>query len=556
MDREQEWWRSAVIHQIYPRSFVDGNGDGVGDLAGVRAHLDHLGRLGVDAVWFSPFYPSPQRDAGYDVAGHFDVAPEYGTLDDFRALLDDLHARGMRCIVDVVPNHVSSEHPLFRAALAAAPGSPERALFHFRRSAGAPPNNWGSVFGGSAWSRVAPLSGREEDAEWWYLHVFDSSQPDLDWSNPEVGAYFERVLRFWLDLGVDGFRVDVAHGCVKAEGLPDDDLGLRRGDGSTSTHEQSRGPMFDQEGVHDIHRRWRAILDEYPGECVLVAEAWVAPASRLARYVRPDEMHQSFNFEFLAAGWDAARLRDVIASTMRANAVVGAPTTWVLSNHDVVRPVTRLIPEEDGADGTGRVERGRRRARAAALLMLALPGAAYVYQGEELGLPEVLDIPDEARQDPTFARTGGKVRGRDGCRVPLPWTSEAATNFGFSASASAREVGEPWLPQPSWWGEHSVSRQEEDPDSFLTLYRSAITLRRRFGLSTGTLAHPALEGEWAWAEDLLALCNGEVTVLVNMSGRSVALPVGTQVLLASRPGAAGDVLAPDDAVWCRLPAAR
>ncbi|MFE5724815.1 alpha-amylase family glycosyl hydrolase [Streptomyces erythrochromogenes] len=378
-----DWWRDAVIYQVYVRSFADSDGDGIGDLRGVRSRLPHLARLGVDAVWLTPFYVSPQADGGYDVADYRAVDPLFGDLADADELVRAAHELGLRVIVDVVPNHTSEQHPWFRAALAGEPGARERYLF--RRGRGAdgslPPNDWESIFGGPAWTRVA-------DGEW-YLHLFAPEQPDLDWTHPEVTAEFDSVLRFWLDLGVDGFRIDVAHGMVKADGLPD----IGRGAQATLIGTEPL-PFFDQDGVHEIHRAWRRLLDSYEGRRIGVAEAWAPSSERLALYVRPDELHQAFNFRFLTCPWEPEAMRTVIDESLSATTAVGAPTTWVLSNHDVVRHVTRY---GGGAQGLAR-------ARAAAMLMLSLPGSAYLYQGEELGLPEVTDLPPESRQDPAFRR--------------------------------------------------------------------------------------------------------------------------------------------------------
>ncbi|MFJ6795622.1 alpha-amylase family glycosyl hydrolase [Streptomyces sp. NPDC091268] len=443
------WWRDAVIYQVYVRSFADSDGDGVGDLRGVRERLPHLARLGVDAVWLTPFYVSPQADGGYDVADYRAVDPLFGDLADADELVRAAHALGLRVIVDVVPNHTSERHAWFRAALAGEPGARERYLFRPGRGAGGaePPNDWESVFGGPAWTRTP-------DGDW-YLHLFAPQQPDLNWEHPEVAAEFDAVLRFWLDLGVDGFRVDVAHGMVKAPGLPD----IGRGAQATLIGTEPL-PFFDQDGVHEIHRSWRRLLDSYPGARIGVAEAWAPTSERLALYVRADEMHQAFNFRFLNCPWDAAAMRTVIDESLAATASVGAPTTWVLSNHDVVRHVTRY---GGGAQGLAR-------ARAGALLMLALPGSAYVYQGEELGLPEVLDLPDAVRRDPAFLRTAGQEGLRDGCRVPLPWSGEEPP-YGFGPARS-------WLPQPAGWGGLSVAAQTGDPHSTLELYRAALELRR------------------------------------------------------------------------------
>ncbi|WP_166848744.1 glycoside hydrolase family 13 protein [Isoptericola sp. BMS4] len=559
-DAAREWWRDAVIYQVYPRSFADGNGDGIGDLPGVTAHLDHLRRLGVDAIWLSPFYRSPQNDAGYDVADYRDVDPLFGTLADFDEMLAGAHERGMRVVVDLVPNHTSDQHEWFAAALAAAPGSPERARYLFRDGRGPggdePPNNWQSIFGGPAWTRV-------EDGQW-YLHLFDSTQPDLDWTHPEVRAEFEAVLRFWLDRGVDGFRVDVAHGMVKADGLPDWDghvemvagAGDATGDDAApgapedgSTGAGNSGPMFDQDGVHEIYRDWHRVLAAYEGDRALVAEAWVEPLSRLARYVRPDEMHQAFNFSFLTTGWDAAALRRVIEASYRANDAVGAPTTWVLSNHDVVRHPSRLGLPDLGVRPNGLFatdpqpdeELGLRRARAATLLMLALPGSAYLYQGEELGLPEHTTLPAEVRQDPAFFRTEGAEAGRDGCRVPLPWTADAP-GFGFGPT------GATWLPQPESFARYAADVQDGVPGSTLELYRAALATRRTEELGHGGLAWLDV---WADSPDVIAGRNRGVTVVANLGASPVALPDGAEVLLASGPLAADGTLPADTTVWLR-----
>ena len=545
-----QWWRSAVIYQIYPRSFADLNGDGVGDLAGITSRLGALAELGVDAIWLSPFMVSPQRDAGYDVADYCDVDPLFGTLADFDAMLAEAHRLGIRVIIDLVPNHSSDQHPWFQEALAGPPGGPERARYLFRDGRGddgeLPPNNWGSVFGGAAWTRVTEAGGRPGQ---WYLHLFDSSQPDFDWSNPEVRAEFERILAFWLDRGVDGFRVDVAHGLVKADGLPDwtppEDSGSM---GAGGAEPAEPAPYWAQEGVHEIYREWRRLLDRYPGERVLAAEAWVDPLERTALWTRGDEMHQAFNFGYLETPWDPAALRAVIDRSLAAFGEVGAPATWVLSNHDVVRHATRLALTAENLQGHGLGPRstglgdpqlGLRRARAATALMLALPGGAYLYQGEELGLPEAIDIPDEARQDPTWARTGGARYGRDGCRVPLPWEAGAAA-YGFSPAGAS------WLPQPGEWASLARDAQRDDPGSTLTLYRALLAERRARGLGAGSLAWDPDTPEGA-----LGFLNAGVRVLANLGSEAIPLPEG-RVLVASSPLDDG-MLPPDTTVWIATP---
>jgi len=539
------WWRSAVVYQVYPRSFADGNGDGIGDLAGLRARLPYLAELGIDAIWINPWYPSPMKDAGYDVADYRDIEPLFGTLAEGEAMIAEAHALGLKVLLDIVPNHSSDQHVWFQQALRAAPGSPERARYVFRDGRGAqgelPPNDWTSEFGGPAWSRINEPGGVPGP---WYLHLFAPEQPDLDWDNAEVRADFERTLRFWFDRGIDGFRIDVAHGMVKAAGLPD--VGPR----STPAHDDAAHPHWDQPGVHDIFRQWRRLADSYDPPRIFVAEAWVNPAERLVRYVRDDELHTAFNFEFLVAPWRADRLRETIDRTVRAHAVVGAPPTWVLSNHDVAREVSRYArPQPDqpvrkldellGLPADFAL--GLRRARAAALLMLALPGGAYVYQGEELGLPEVEDLPDDVMQDPMFEQSGRTSRGRDGCRVPLPWSGEAPP-FGFSpASAGAA----PWLPQPASWRACSAAAQADDPGSTLALYRAALQLRRsQPGLGDGPMQWlPSPEGTLVFARGPGLVCQ------VNLGEAPLSLPPGARLLLASGPLDAQGRLPTDTAAW-------
>ena len=559
---DAEWWRTAVIYQIYPRSFADANGDGMGDLPGITARLPHLAGLGVDAIWLSPFYTSPQHDAGYDVADYRQVDPRFGTLADADAMIARAHQLGLRVIVDLVPNHTSDEHVWFQAALAAAPGSPERNRYIFRDGRGTggsePPTNWVSTFGGGAWSRITEPDGTPGQ---WYLHLFDTHQPDLNWENEEVRAEFDDVLRFWLDRGVDGFRVDVAHGLIKDQEFPDWDTRTTMVGGQDDTAESAPGghpqaPMWDQPGVHDVYRRWHQVLADYDRQRALVAEAWVESPESLARYVRPDEMHQAFNFDFLCTPWDAAQLRASITEGLRTSDTVGAPTTWVMSNHDVVRASSRLGLAETGKGPNGigaedvqpDAELGLRRARAAALLMLALPGSAYLYQGEELGLPEHTTLPDAVREDPTFGRTGGAEKGRDGCRVPLPWEGDAP-GFGFS------RTGATWLPQPADWAQFAPDVQEGVPGSTLELYRTALRLRRDFGLGAGPLAW--VDGLPGADESVLAAQNGDLLVLVNLGAQALALPEQLQVLVASADLPQSDdgavLLEQDVAVWVQVP---
>ncbi|MEU7574480.1 alpha-amylase family glycosyl hydrolase [Micromonospora sp. NPDC049240] len=531
------WWRSAVIYQVYPRSFADGNGDGIGDVAGIRSRLDHLAALGIDAIWFSPWYPSPMADAGYDVSDYRDIDPVFGTLGEVEALITEAHERSIRTIVDVVPNHCSDAHPWFQAALAGGPDAPERDLFWFRAGRGPdgsrPPTDWTGEFGGPTWTRTTDPDGSPGD---WYLHLFAPQQPDFNWDHPRVRAEFEDVLRFWFDRGVDGIRIDSAGLLVKDGTLPE-------------VHPDRPHPFRDQDGVHDVYRAWRRIADSYPGERALVGEVWLPDRQRFANYLRPDELHTAFNFDFLGCAWDAAAMRDSIDGTLAAHAPVGAPATWVLSNHDVTRHVTRygradttfsFAAKREGIPTD--LELGTRRARAAALLSLALPGAAYVYQGEELGLWEVEDIPYELRQDPMWERSGRVDPGRDGCRVPLPWQGDTPP-FGFSPDDA---TAAPWLPQPADWKDRTARAQAGDPHSMLELYRAALAARRAEpALGDGALRWlPAPDGVLAFAREPDFAC------LVNLGREAVPLPAHDRLLLASGP-LDDDRLPPDTAVWLR-----
>lgn len=502
--------------------------------------------MGVDAVWLSPFYPSPQVDAGYDVADHRNVDPLFGTLPDADRLIAEARARGLRLIVDLVPNHTSSAHAWFTEALAAEPDSPARQRYIFRDGLGPdgdqPPNRWQSVFGGPAWTRVTESDGRPGQC---YLHLFDAGQPDLNWDNPSVRADFLDILRFWLDRGVDGFRVDVAHGLIKQADLaewhyPQEPL-------SVGTADRPRPPMWDQDGVHEIYRDWRRLLDGYGGERILVAEAWVQPVERLAAYIRPDEMHQAFNFEYLQAPWTASAQYAVITRSLEATDQVGAPTTWVLSNHDVVRHASRLglpvgTPRPNGigsGDPQPDAALGLRRARAATLLMLALPGSAYLYQGEELGLPEHMTLPDEARQDPIWKRSDHTERGRDGCRVPIPWEADAPS-YGFGPTDAS------WLPQPPLFSEYALDRQRGVPGSTYELYRTALRLRREYGLGRGALF---------WLEsgdEVLTFRNSDLTVLTNFGAAAVPLPACAEPVHSSASLNDDGTVPTDVTVWFRV----
>jgi alpha-glucosidase len=509
------WWEDAVVYQVYPRSFADTDADGIGDLNGIRARLPYLAELGVDAIWLTPFYPSPLADGGYDVADYCAVDPRLGTLADFDAMVKEAAGHGIRVIVDIVPNHCSSEHPLFQAALAAGPGSPERDLFIFREGQGdQPPNNWGSSFGGAAWTRVG-------DGQW-YLHLFDPGQPDWNWLHPEIPAFFASVLRFWLDRGVAGFRIDVANSMFKDPELPDIPP-------DPPAHGPS--PHHHRPELHDLYPSWRAILDSYPAEGfpgarTAVGEVWYDVPDTLLPYLRPGGLPQVFNFQLVHIPWNARALRDAIDGVLALAGGSRAP--WVIGNHDVARPVTRF-----GGPAAGRI---------AALLQLALPGSAYIYQGEELGLPEVTDLPDEARQDPAFLRTHGATRGRDGCRIPLPWTAGAP-------------VAPSWLPQPADWGNYSVQTESDDPGSFLNLYRAALRLRRELpALGTGTGTGTGADaGALRWldspADSLVFARDPGFVFAANLGDAPIPLPARTEVLLSTGPLPGDGTLPPDAAAW-------
>ncbi|MFC8064458.1 glycoside hydrolase family 13 protein [Streptomyces sp. NPDC057293] len=542
--QDPNWWRQAVIYQVYPRSFADADGDGLGDLRGITQRLTHLAALGVDALWLSPFYPSELADGGYDVDDYRDVDPRLGTLDDFDGMAAEAHRLGLKVIVDLVPNHTSHRHAWFLEALEAGPGSAARDRYVFRDGRGTqgelPPTDWQSVFGGSAWKRVP-------DGQW-YLHLFTPEQPDLNWENEEIRADFRTTLKFWSDRGVDGFRVDVAHALVKDLAEPLRDLGSPELSGEAALAQFAPGthPLYDRDDVHEVYRDWRKIFDTYTPPRMAVAEAWV-PGARRALYARPDELGQAFNFEYLQGGWDAAELRAIITGSLADAHAAGASATWVLSNHDVVRHATRLVlpPGTDtdawllsgGHAPAVDAAAGLRRARAATLLMLALPGSAYVYQGEELGLPEVADLPTEVLQDPIWEQTGHVRKGRDGCRVPLPWTTEGPS-YGFGAGAA-------WLPQPPVFSAYSVQAQDGVADSTLELYRTALRLRRKL-----------LDGEsLTWSDDVPAgVLQFDRTdrwrCVTNLTGAAVDLPAG-EVLLSSGP-LDGGRLGPDTTVWLGL----
>lgn len=549
------WWKDAVVYQIYVRSFADSDGDGIGDLPGITARLDAVADLGVDAIWLTPFYVSPQNDGGYDVADYRDVDPLFGSLADAERLISRAHELGLKVFVDIVPNHTSINHRWFVEAAATPPGSTAWGRYHCVPGTGPdrsePPNDWVSVFGGPAWSPIVDVSG--DATGYWYLHLFDDSQPDLNWSHPDVADEMASTLRFWFDRGVDGFRIDVAHGLEKAPGYPSlASVGQTPEEGAVRLFEDVQpAPCWDQPGVHDIFRSWRAIADAYAPARVFCGEVWVTTPARQAAYVRPDELHTVFNFDFLKAPWFADGIKAIVDDSLSANGLVAAPTTWVLSNHDVTRHASRFSDNPDVA---------LLRARALTTFMLGLPGPAYLYQGEELGLPEVFDLPADARADPIFFRTDGDQLGRDGCRVPLPW-SASSPSYGFGPGANS------WLPQPPTWAAYArdVSAQgdadQTEPNTVLALYRRLIAVRK---------AHPCLGlGSYEpgsepldWVElgrDVIAFDRaGErpVRVVLNTGTSPVAVPGDYELLVASggtdrkvTAEPSGVTVPPDCAVW-------
>ena len=543
MEDAERWWRDAVVYQLYVRSFADGNGDGVGDLAGVRSRLGYLRDLGVDAIWFNPWYASPLHDGGYDVADYRAIEPSFGTLAEAEALITDALALGIRTIIDIVPNHISDQHPWFIDAHQSGPGSAMRERFWFRRgrgpSGGEPPNNWRSHFGETAWTRTKNPDGTRGD---WYLHLFSPAQPDLNWEHPAVRREHEDILRFWFDRGAAGIRIDSAALATKDPALPDlaDEV-------APGEH-----PFIDRDDLHDIYRSWRTIADEYTPPRALIGEVWLDDRERFARYLRPDELHGAFNFDFLACPWEAAALRSCIDDTLVSHAPVDAPPSWVLSNHDVTRVVTRYGRVDTSFSFAAKrvgtptdLELGTRRARAAIVLVAALPGTLYVYQGEELGLPEVEDLPTEHIQDPMHFQSGGVDPGRDGCRVPLPWAGHEPP-YGFGPAGS-----EPWLPQPASWTELSVASELADSSSMLSLYRAVIAARRQH------VGRSDLSIDWLPSEpDVIAFRRGDLACVVNLSPRSVVRPAGRVVLASTPTPDASDLLAPDTAVWIDLDVTR
>lgn len=533
---DSDWWRDAVIYQIYPKSFADANGDGVGDLQGVIGRLDYLSNLGVDAIWFSPWYPTPDKDGGYDVADYKAIKADFGNLADAKELIEAAHARNLKVIIDIVPNHCSDEHAWFKRAQQTQPPSPEWDYFHVLPAAehGGPPNGWKSLFGGSAWEEIV-VDGQPTGH--YYLHIFDKGQPDLNWENPAIHAEFEDILRFWFELGIDGFRVDVAHGLYKAAGYPEHAGEEEVRDEQGALLDVRPLPFFDQPEVHEVYRKWRSIANEYEPARMFVAEAWVPTVERLSKYLRSDELHSGFNFGFLMAGWDYWGLRTNIENSMKDLDSLGVPTTWVVENHDVPRIVTRfgsgsnLVHHPDSGDPADKnssfyipspseLENGIKKSRAMIMLLAGLPGSVYIYQGQELGLDEVRDIPAAMRQDPIFKNPDTPAVGRDGCRVPLPWEPNG-TNLGFNQSSDTA-----WLPLPARWESLAVSVQDPNPDSILNHHRKTLALRKTLGLGAGDLRIRADLVETGILAIERNLGTGNLLICVNFTEQAAPLPAG------------------------------
>ncbi len=549
------WWQDALIYQLYIRSFADSNGDGVGDIAGIRSRLGHIASLGVDAIWLNPCYPSPQHDHGYDVANYFDIHGEYGTLEDFDEMLAEAAEHNIKILMDLVPGHCSIDHRWFIAALASPPGSPERARFYFRDGKGEngsePPNNWQSAFGGPAWTRI----NEDENDGQWYMHTFAREQPDLDHTNADVQQLFDDIFTFWFDRGVEGFRVDAVAGVGKHPDLPDqppvgDDAGV------LDVTWINPYLAFRPEG-HDIWRRFRTSVENYVDahperELMMVAEAYAVRRPEIIKaFTEPDQFQQMFSFDLMMTPWEKTSIERAMLDPIAILRETGVAPAWTLNNHDIQRVVTRLgradahVPESwtnnnlslSRADVD--LELGERRARAMAALIFALPGSLYLYQGEEIGLPEVFDIPDDRREDPVFDRTNGEEIGRDGCRVPLPWTNDAATSYGFSTPQADGSVDGPWLPQPAGWGERSLDSVEAIENSTLDVYRTLGQMRSAHAVTQPQDAEPVEFGA-----GLVGVRRGSLVVIVNSTMAPIELDMthealgGAELVFTSEPGVA------------------
>ncbi|WP_394647923.1 alpha-amylase family glycosyl hydrolase [uncultured Sphingomonas sp.] len=520
---DHPWWQRGTVYQIYPRSFQDSDGDGVGDLAGIERRLDHVAALGVDAIWLSPIFPSPMADFGYDVADYCDVDPLFGDLAAFDRVLAAAHGRGLKLLLDFVPNHTSDRHPWFVDSRTGR-DSTKRDWYIWRDPApdGGPPNNWISDFGGSAWE-YDPVSGQ------YYLHAFLASQPDLNWRNPAVKAAMFDAMRFWLDRGVDGFRIDVLWHIVKAEGFPDNPPNPYWRPGITERDRLIQRHSTDQPEAHAIAAEMRALADSYGADGqarVLIGEIFLPNDAHARWYGTPDrpQVHLPFNFQLIENAWDAATLRTMIAAYEASLPPYGWPN-WVIGSHDAARIAARV---------------GEPQARVAAMLLLTLRGTPTLYQGDELGIGKV-DIPADRVRDPQELRQPGIGIGRDRSRTPMPW--DGAPFAGFSTV-------EPWLPLNPDWHTRNVAAQERDPASMLALYRHLLALRR---------AHPALS---VGGMHLLDAADGVLAyerrhgdevlrVALNLTQDAKPLPFAGTVVLSTLDGATSDTLRANEGMIVR-----
>lgn len=525
-ERKPPWWQQGVVYQIYPRSFQDSNGDGVGDLAGIERRLDYVASLGVDAIWLSPIFPSPMADFGYDVADYCDIEPMFGDLAAFDRLIAAVHARGLKLILDFVPNHSSDQHEWFKASRSSR-DHPQRDWYIWRDAApgGGPPNNWISDFGGSAWTWDATTRQ-------YYLHAFLKEQPDLNWRNPDLRAAMMDVLRFWMDRGVDGFRIDVLWHIVKAEGLPDNPLNPDWTPARTERDRVIQRYSTDQPEAHAIAAEMRALADSY-GDRVLIGEIFL-PNDRHARWygtVERPEVHLPFNFQLIENGWDAETLRHVIAAYEASLPAHGWPN-WVFGSHDAPRIAARI---------------GDAQARVAAMLLLTLRGTPTLYQGDELGIGKV-EIPPDNIRDPQHFRQPLLDIGRDRSRTPMPW--DRSLNAGFTTA-------DPWLPLNSDWAARNVAAQNGDPSSLLAFYRRLLALRRATpalsigsyvsaASDTGVLAYERVQG----SDRLLIVLN------LTPDPRALQLPdaMAIEAILASTHESVGDpaILRGNEGIILRL----
>ena len=544
LSTDKNWWRQAAIYQIYPRSFADSNGDGIGDLKGITSCIPYLKSLSLDAVWLSPFYPSALADGGYDVDDYRDVDPKLGTLADFDEMLAKLHDAGIRVFVDVVPNHSSNLHVWFKEAIAAEPGSAARNRYLFREGRGVngelPPTDWVSHFAPSAWTHESAMGGKHNQ---WYMHWFAPEQPDFNWDNREIEDDFLKTLKFWADRGVDGFRIDVAHALKKDLSEPLRMLNVF--EGLDERGAKGKGILADRDDVFTIYKEWRKLFNQYDPPRVAVAEANVH-SERLPLYASEKTLGQGFDFRFIDALFDATAYRKCAQDALELAKKNKSSSTWTLSNHDQIRHATKMglhasVDRRDWmlSNGTSHPldkEAGTTTGLAATLFIMALPGCTYLYQGEELGLHEVTDIPENQIQDPQYLRNFKIDKGRDGCRVPLPWT-RTGTSFGFG-------TGSAHLPQPNWFAEYSVEAEEGVAGTPLEIYRSALKLRKSL------ITEEKIKWHKTESDEVLHFSrpNGW-NCITNFRGAKYPVPKG-EFIISSRPLVDGKI-PPCTTVWFR-----